>query len=44
MHGTSQRTGYLPRLKGYKRTLLDRILRRPGKPIYEYGYVSGLVE
>ena len=41
MHGTSQRTGYLPRLKGYKRTLLDRILRRPGKPIYEYGYVSG---
>ena len=41
MHGTSQRTGYLPVLKGYKRTLLDRILRRPGKPIYEYGYVSG---
>lgn len=41
MHGTSQRTGYLPRLTGYKRTLLDRILRRPGKPIYEYGYVSG---
>ena len=41
MHGTSQRTGYLPKLKGYKRTLLDRILRRPGKPIYEYGYVTG---
>ena len=41
MHGTSQRTGYLPVLKGYKRTLLDRILRRQGKPIYEYGYVSG---
>ena len=41
MHGTSQRTGYLPVLKGYKRTLFDRILRRPGKPIYEYGYVSG---
>lgn len=41
MHGTSQRTGYLPVLKGYKRTLLDRILRREGTPIYDYGYVSG---
>ena len=41
MHGTSQRTGYLPVLKGYKRTLLDRILRREGKPIYDWGYVSG---
>ena len=41
MHGTSQRTGYLPVLKGYKKTLLDRILRRDGKPIYDWGYVSG---
>lgn len=41
MHGTSQRTGYLPMLKGYKRTLIDRILRREGKPIYDWGYVSG---
>ena len=41
MHGTSQRTGYLPVFKGYRRTLLDRLLRRPGKPIYEYDYVSG---
>ena len=41
MHGTSQRTGYLPVLKGYKRTILDRILRREGTPIYDYGYVSG---
>lgn len=41
MHGTSQRTGYLPMLKGYKKTLLDRIMRRDGTPIYEYGYVSG---
>ena len=41
MHGTSQRTGYLPVLQGYKRTLLDRILRREGNPIYDYGYVSG---
>ena len=41
MHGTSQRTGYLPVFKGYKRTLWDRILRREGTPIYDWGYVSG---
>ena len=41
MHGTSQRTGYLPVFKGYKRTLLDKILRREGTPIYDWGYVSG---
>ena len=41
MHGTSQRTGYLPVFKGYKRSLLDRILRRDGDPIYDWGYVSG---
>ena len=41
MHGTSQRTGYLPTLKGYKRSLLDKMLRREGKPIYDWGYVSG---
>ena len=41
MHGTSQRTGYLPVLKKMKRSLLDMILRRPGKPVYDWGYVSG---
>lgn len=41
MHGTSQRTGYLPVLKGYKRTFKDWLLRRDGKPIYDWGYVSG---
>lgn len=41
MHGTSQRTGYLPTLKGYKKSIIDRIFRRPGKPIYEYGYITG---
>ena len=41
MHGTSQRTGYLPVFKGYKRSLLDRILRKEGTPIYDWGYVSG---
>ena len=41
MHGTSQRTGYLPVLQGYKRSLWDRICRRDGTPVYAYGYVSG---
>ena len=41
MHGTSQRTGYLPKLQGYKRTLLDKIFRREGTPIYDWGYVTG---
>lgn len=41
MHGTSMRTGYLPVFKGYKRTFLDKIFHREGKPIYEYDYVSG---
>lgn len=41
MHGTSQRTGYLPVLKGFKKSLLDIILRRDGTPIYDWGYVSG---
>ena len=41
MHGTSQRTGYHKIATKYKRTLLDRILRREGTPIYDWGYVSG---
>ena len=41
MHGTSQRTGYLPVFKGYKRTFFDWLFRREGKPIYDWGYVSG---
>lgn len=41
MHGTSTRTGYLPVLKGYKRNLLDILLRRDGKPKYEWDYISG---
>ena len=41
MHGTSQRTGYLPVLKGFKRTILDRICGRAGTPYYDWGYVSG---
>lgn len=41
MHGTSQRTGHLKILTGYKKTLLDKIFKRPGTPIYDWGYVSG---
>ena len=41
MHGTSQRTAHLPVLKGYKRTLWDRLRGKEGKPIYDWGYVSG---
>lgn len=41
IHGTSARTAHLPILKGYKRTFKDKILRREGKPIYDWGYVSG---
>ena len=41
MHGTSQRTGYFPVLKGYKRTIFDWLFRKEGKPIYDWGYVSG---
>jgi hypothetical protein len=41
MHGTSQRTGHLKVLTGYKKTLLDKLLRRQGTPVYDWGYVSG---
>jgi hypothetical protein len=41
MHGTSQRTGYLPTLQGYKRTLWDKITRKAGAPVYDWGGVSG---
>ena len=41
LHGTSQRTAHLPVLKGYKRTIWDRLFRKQGTPIYEYDYISG---
>ena len=41
MHGTSQRTGYLPVLQGQKKSFFDWLFHREGKPIYDYGYVSG---
>ena len=41
MHGTSQRTANLPVLSGYKRTFWDKLFRREGTPIYDWGGVSG---
>ena len=41
MHGTSQRTAHVPVLKGYKRTFWEKITRKQGTPIYDYGYISG---
>ena len=41
MHGTSQRTGYHKVYQGQERTLIDKIFRREGTPIYDWDYVSG---
>lgn len=41
MHGTSQRTGYLPKYQGEKKTLWQKIFNKPGTPIYSWGYVTG---
>ena len=41
MHGTSQRTGYLPVFQKYHRTLWDRLTGKEGTPIYDWGYVTG---
>lgn len=41
MHGTSQRTGYLPVFKKFKRSFLDVLFGREGKAIYEYDYIDG---
>lgn len=41
LHGTSGRTSHTKVFKGFKRSLIDRILRRDGTPVYDFGYVSG---
>lgn len=41
MHGTSQRTGFLPVLSGFHRTIWDKLFRREGKPIYTYDLITG---
>ena len=41
MHGTSQRTGFLPVFSGFRRTFWDKLFRRDGEPIYTYDIVTG---
>ena len=41
LHGTSARTSHTKVFQGMKRTMWDKLLRREGTPIYDWGYVSG---
>ena len=41
MHGTSQRTGHLMTFQDMKRTFWDKLFRREGTPIYDWGDVTG---
>ena len=41
MHGTSQRTGYLPVLQPVKKTFWQKLLKKDPDPVYAYDYVSG---
>ena len=41
MHGTSARTGYLPKYAGEKKTFWQKLFRKAGTPIYDWGYVTG---
>ena len=41
MHGTSGRTGYLPLICQKKRSLWQKIMRKPAHTYTEYGYVTG---
>ena len=41
LHGTSGRTGYLPLVREKKRTLWQKLMRKPAHTYMEYGYVTG---
>ena len=41
MHGTSQRTGYLPVLQAAKKTFWQKLFKKEPDPVYAYNYVSG---
>ena len=41
LHGTSARTGYLPIVREKKRSLWQKIMRKPAHTYTEYGYVTG---
>ena len=41
MHGTSQRTGYLPVLQPVKKTFWQKLFKKEPDPVYAYDHVSG---
>lgn len=41
MHGTSQRTAYLPVLQPVKKTFWQKLFKKEPAPVYAYDYVSG---
>ena len=41
MHGTSQRTGYLPVLQPVKKAWWQKLFKKEPDPVYAYDYVSG---
>ena len=41
LHGTSARTSHTKVFQGMKRTIWDKLFRREGTPIYDWGIVSG---
>ena len=41
LHGTSARTGYLPLIRNKKRSLWQKLTRKPAHTFTEYGYVTG---
>ena len=41
MHGTSQRTGYLPVLQPTKKTFWQKLFKKEPDPVYAFDYVSG---
>ena len=41
LHGTSARTSHTKVFQGMKRTFWDKLFRREGTPIYDWGIVSG---
>ena len=41
LHGTSGRTSHTKVFQDMKRTFWDKLFRREGTPIYDWGYVSG---
>lgn len=41
IHGTSHRVAYTPVLKKHRRSIIDCILHKDGKPVYNWEYIAG---